>query len=53
MAKEIGAVFLLDRNQVLNRIWILFRSVKDALTGTFDNGYPFKMKTRMCEQLSR
>ena len=48
ITKEVGAVFLLDRNQHFNRLCILFRGVRDALTERFDNDYPFKMKARMC-----
>jgi GT2 family glycosyltransferase len=47
IAKEIGAVVLLDKNQLFNRLCILSRGVRDALTERFDNDYPFKMKARM------
>jgi rhamnopyranosyl-N-acetylglucosaminyl-diphospho-decaprenol beta-1,3/1,4-galactofuranosyltransferase len=45
--REVGAVLLLDRTQLFNRLSIVLRGVRDALLNRFDNEYPFKMRLRM------
>jgi GT2 family glycosyltransferase len=47
LAKEFTAVLVVDRDQRINRLEILYRAVSDALRERFDNQFGFEMQKRM------
>jgi rhamnopyranosyl-N-acetylglucosaminyl-diphospho-decaprenol beta-1,3/1,4-galactofuranosyltransferase len=44
---EIPAAFLLDRDQPITRLYVMYRAVSDALHSRFDNQFGFYIRERM------